>query len=384
MSRIAILCHSTNPRGGVVHALELGNALVRLGHDAVVHGPDGSGRGFFRATAWRTVRVPATPLGEGRDTAALVETRVGDYLRYFADPVARRFDLFHAQDGISGCALATMKAGRQIDGFVRTVHHIDDFKDPRVSALQERSIIEADAHCVVSPLWRDELAARYGFPATVVGNGVDRHRFSPEPKPGDLVLRRRLGLGTGPVFLSVGGIEARKNPVRLLEAFARVHTSFPGAQLVIAGGSSLLDHGATQAHFAALLAASRLPAGAVLRLGPVDDDDMPALYRNADVLLFPSLAEGFGLVVLEAMAAGLPVVTSRIAPFTGYLAEEDVLWCNPEQAASIADAMVVSMAPEVRAALKRRGTLVAARHDWDRVAQTHLDFYATLGMPAHA
>ena len=70
---------------------------------------------------------------------------------------------------------------------------------------------------------------------------------------------------------------------------------------------------------------------AVVCLGPVPDADMPALYRLADALVFPSVKEGFGLVVLEAMASGMPVVTSRIAPFTEYLDDDDVVWCDPAQ-----------------------------------------------------
>ena len=70
---------------------------------------------------------------------------------------------------------------------------------------------------------------------------------------------------------------------------------------------------------------------------------MPALYRAATSLVFPSTKEGFGLVVLEAMASGVPVVTSRIAPFTEYLGDDDVLWCDPFDTASIAAAMARSL-----------------------------------------
>ena len=79
--RIAILAHSTNPRGGVAHALELGDALHRLGHEATVHAPDAGGRRFFRNSLARTVCVAASPVG--RYVAAMVETRVADYLRHF-------------------------------------------------------------------------------------------------------------------------------------------------------------------------------------------------------------------------------------------------------------------------------------------------------------
>ena len=67
----------------------------------------------------------------------------------------------------------------------------------------------------------------------------------------------------------------------------------------------------------------------MIRTGPLPQALMPALYRAAHALVFPSIKEGFGLVVLEAMASGVPVVTSRIAPFTEYLGDGDVLWCDP-------------------------------------------------------
>src|SRR5487761_2302066 len=94
--RIGILAHSTNPRGGVVHALELGDALARLGHEAVVHAPDAKGAGFFRSTICETVCVPASPFSGG--IKDMVRARILDYLEYFRDPAHRQFDVFHAQD----------------------------------------------------------------------------------------------------------------------------------------------------------------------------------------------------------------------------------------------------------------------------------------------
>ncbi len=381
--RVALLAHSTNPRGGVVHALEIGDALTALGHEAVVHAPDAPGQGVFRATMCETLCLAATPL-TAAGTFALIEARVADYLVHFADPAHRRFDIFHAQDGISANALATLRQRGLIEGFVRTVHHIDTFADPRVAALQRRAIVEADAHVVVSPQWRDVLRDEFGLAPTVIGNGVDRRRYSPHAGPGDLAFRRRLGLHSGPVFLSIGGVEERKNTVRILEAFAAVVAFRPNAQLVIAGGSSLLDHGAYQSRFGEVLAKSGLTADAVRRIGTVADADMPALYRLADALVFPSVKEGFGLVVLEAMASGLPVVTARIRPFTDYLDADDVVWCRPDSTASIADAMITVLQPRVGTRLAARGHLVAARHEWRHAAEAHLSVYQTMGALNHA
>jgi glycosyltransferase-like protein len=387
--RIALLTHSTNPRGGVVHALELGDALTRLGHDVTAHAPDPSGSGFFRPTLCHTMPIAAT--SAGRDVTAMVEVRVADYSRHFEREANRRFDIWHAQDGISANALATLKERGLIGGFARTVHHVDHFADPRLSALQLRAIAAADCLFAVSRVWRDWLARRFDRAVTNVGNGVDIDRFSPVADANDEELRAMLGIavdnlarGYGPTFLAVGGVEERKNTLRILQAFARVHANVSSARLVIAGGASLLDHDAYQAEFSRALASSGLPAHAVIRTGPIADALMPALYRAANALVFPSVKEGFGLVVLEAMASGIPVVTSRIAPFTEYLSNDDVLWCEPDSVESIAAAMTASLDRSRRAALINRGLRLAARHGWRSVAQAHLPAYAGLREPAHA
>jgi glycosyltransferase-like protein len=381
--RIAILAHSTNPRGGVVHALELGDALTGLGHRITVHAPDVSGRGFFRDTLCETALVPASLAG--RDIGRMVEVRVADYLRYFATPARLDFDVFHAQDGVSANALAALKDSGRIGRFARTVHHVDDFADPSLAALQRRAIEAADRLLVVSRLWQDWLAAEMGREATVVGNGVDLARYAAGPDETDVLLRDYLALPEGtPTFLAIGGIEPRKNTIRSLQAFVLARQHMPAARLVIAGGASLLDHGSYQDAFMTAMAASGLPPGAVILAGPVPQKLMPALYRAATVLLFPSVKEGFGLVVLEAMAAGVPVVTARIAPFVDYLEEEDVAFCDPHDSRSIADGMAEAMRPARRKTLARRGLDRAAAHGWDKVAARHLAVYQTMTESAHA
>ncbi len=110
--------------------------------------------------------------------------------------------------------------------------------------------------------------------------------------------------------------------------------------------------------------------------GPLPQSDMPALYRIADALAFPSLVEGFGLAVIEAMASGTPVVVSRIAPFTEYLEDADALWATPTDTDSITAALEASLDPDRRRALVARGHRVAARFDWAGSARAHLDLYA--------
>ena len=140
---IAILTHSTNPRGGVVHALELGEALTQMGHHVVVHAPGDRDARFFRDARCETQVVEAAPAGA--DLAETVVLRAADYVRHFERPSTLRFDVFHAQDGISGNALATLAARGSFPSFARTVHHLDIFADTRLAALQTRSIGAARA-----------------------------------------------------------------------------------------------------------------------------------------------------------------------------------------------------------------------------------------------
>jgi glycosyltransferase-like protein len=380
--RVAMLTHSTLPRGGVVHAMSLCEALEELGVETVLHAPDSAARGFFRKPRCAAIAFPVEPAP--RETAEMVEQRIDDYLRWFRRAENRDFDLYHAHDGIGGNALATLKDEGLIPAFVRTVHHIDEFSDPRLVARQTRSIVTADALIVVSSLWRETLIAGFGREADVGGNGVDACRYSPRADGSEAELGQRLGLGTGPVFLSVGGIEGRKNTIRILQAFVEIHRAHPHARLIIAGGASLLDHHAYQAAFGRELTALGEGASAVSLLGPVADCDMPALYRLASALVFASVKEGFGLCVIEAMASGTPVVVSQIAPFVDYLDPSDALWCDPADSSSIASAMRQSLHSDVANSLRARGPVVAARFGWREVAERHLPVYRRLREPVHA
>lgn len=380
--RIALLAHSTNPRGGVAHALSVAEALNRLGHEAVVHAPAGADRPFYRAADCDTVRVPASSVTGG--LAALVRARIQDYVSHFETPGARRFDVFHAGDGISANALAILRGRGLIPGFAYTVHHVDRFDDAEVDALQARALRAADRHLTVSRLWRRRLAEEHGLSATLVGNGVDRHLFCPEPDGRGDALRDRLGLHGGPVFLAVGGIEARKNTIAIVQAFGELLTRKPSARLVIAGGATLLDHGAYRAAFHAACGRLGPDRSRIVMAGLIEQADMPALYRIADALVFPSLVEGFGLVALEAMACGTPAIVSRIAPFTEHFGEGDVLWCEPHRPASITEVMARALEPATRVRLAAHAEAALAPHDWERVARAHLPVYERLREAVHA
>lgn len=376
--RIALFTHSVNPRGGVVHTLELANALQGLGHAVTVFAPALAGQSFFRPVRHA---VELMPVDEGQ--GPLVE-RVGARIDACTAYLRRRlpgarFDVLHAQDSITGNALAALRAEGHVDGFTRTVHHLDSFDDTRLAAWQMRALHAASQVLCVSRLWVDALARDHGVDAAQVDNGVDRERFTPRPGPDDAAVARRHGLRPGaPLLLAVGGIEGRKNTRRVLQAFAALRRRHPHAQLAVVGGATLLDHGDEVRGFSDDLAASglRVPDDVVVT-GAVADTDMPALMRLADVLLMPSLREGFGLVVLESLASGTPVVVSRIAPFTDYLDADGIgwIWADPQHVPSIADAMDRALGPHRKPALRETPPAVLDRFGWPASAARHVALY---------
>ena len=374
--RIALTTHSVNPRGGVVHALELASALVDEGHDVTLFAPAVAGETLFREPPCRVIL--ATIEGSQHNTVALVDARLRALKASVKACDARSFDVLHAQDSISGNALAELTAEDEIAGFVRTVHHLDHFDNPRLAAWQTRAWRDADRVLCVSEVWTREMRDAYGIEAATVSNGIDLKRYSTQRTPHDERLRQRLGIdGSGPVVLAVGGIEARKNALGLLDAFSELLKHHPHARLVIAGGASLLDHDAYAHAFMKRVAGFGL-SQAVSVIGTLDDADMPALLRCADVLAMVSLREGFGLVVLEALACGTPVVTSNIAPFTEYLDNALCCWATPTDPASIADALARVIDGRHRTDFNHAVPALLDRMSWQASARKHLDIYSAL------
>ncbi|MGZ4194379.1 MAG: MSMEG_0565 family glycosyltransferase [Solirubrobacteraceae bacterium] len=377
--RIAVLTYSVKPRGGVVHALELSRALACRGHHVELAALARGGESFFREPA-----VPAHLIGHAPDPDVSFDERIAGMIAAYRDglrPLLRDggFDIVHAQDCLSANAVLGLRGEGTVDHVVRTVHHVDDFRSPSLIECQNRSIRQPDLLLCVSEAWVGRVRAEFGVEAGLVSNGVELTRFQPAAAPSDRDRdRAALDLGDRFCVLAIGGIEPRKGSLTLLEGFAELCRRMPRRRplLVIAGGATLFDYRDEIDRFWQRAAELGI-AQEVRALGPLADDRLAVAYRAADVLAFPSTKEGFGLVPLEALAAGLPVVASDLPVFHAFLRDgHNALLVPVGDAGALAGALQrIAAEPELAGRLHAAGRRTAASFSWPRVAKLHEDAY---------
>lgn len=268
---------------------------------------------------------------------------------------------------------ASVPPARDGQALVVTVHDLafDRFPEafpPTWRALYRlgvrAAIRRADVIAVPTAATRDDLVLR--------GADPDRIRVTPLasslPDAGldPMVVAARHGID-GPFVLCPATLEPRKNHVRLVRAYRQVAHEFPQT-LVLAG-----PDGWRMEELAREL--ERPGAGRVLRTGRLDADELDALYRAADVVAYPSLYEGFGLAIVEAMARGVPVLTS-MTPACAEVAADAAVLVDPFDVGELADALARLLGDDdLRDDLVARGRARAAGLSWDATARATLEAY---------
>jgi glycosyltransferase involved in cell wall biosynthesis len=232
-----------------------------------------------------------------------------------------------------------------------------------------RAVRSADALIAVSRHTAEDLA-RY--------TRVDRHKVHVVPLAASLPASgsdvaetlARLKVPE-PYVLYVGTLEPRKNLVRLVRAYRRVAGLGARHSLVLTGPVGWHAQGLMRE-----LAADA--PGRVVLTGSVSPEDLDAMYRGADLFVYPSLYEGFGLPVVEAMARGVPCIVSASSSLPE-VAGEAALPVDPRSVAGLAEALERVLADEDLAArLRRAGLARAARFSWDRTARQTLEVYKSI------
>jgi D-inositol-3-phosphate glycosyltransferase len=400
--RVAMLSMHTCPlaalggkeTGGMnVYVRELSRELGRMGVEVDVFTRSQNAsipRVVELGEAARVIHLPAGP------QAPMPRERVYGHLEEFEQGVdAWRiaggvdYDLLHGHYWLSGVVGLDLRArwgvplfamfhtlGRLKNDVARTPAE----REPALRLAEEaRLVAEADRIVAATAVERQRLIEDYRADAAriaVVPCGVDTDLFRPDTAQ---QARAALGLGPGPVALYVGRLAPIKGLDTLLDALARVREHGRPLRLLVIGGDTdePLDGHEGQLR----RRVQRLGLGQAVRfLGAQTQDTLRAYYVAADVTVLPSYYESFGMVALEAMACGSPVIASRVGGLTSTVRDGVTGFLVPEgDAPALAARLDAVLAdPDLRWRLGREGVRWAARHRWPCVAEAICREYARL------
>jgi glycosyltransferase involved in cell wall biosynthesis len=328
--------------------------------------------------------MTATSLGErlARRIDGWLEpfwNRVVDWsMRRSLDRALAGVDVFHCSDVL-------LYKPRNVPAVI-TVHDLSTLLFPELHVrdtieMHERKMhfvrTQADLVIAVSENTRRDVVEHLGVPPErvhVVYEAAD-DQFQPIENPEAITaVTRRYGLNPGGYVLTVGTLEPRKNQIRLVEAFHLLSQwgMTQGLKLVLAGGKGWLYENLFQRVEELGLTEN------VVFTGVVPDEDLPALMNGALLFVYPSLYEGFGLPVLEAMACGVPVITSNVSSLPE-VAGDAALLVDPYDVEGLAEAMrSLIESEEIRADLRKKGLVQAARFSWERAARETVRVYKAL------
>lgn len=300
------------------------------------------------------------------------------------DAGAAPYDLVHSHywlSGLTGIALAAEWQRPHVVMF----HTLGEVKnrarrhehEPALRIEAERTVVAlADRLICATPHERDFLSQLYGAHpdcVSVVPGGVDLQRFRPADRD---TARRALGIGPGPLALFVGRLEPLKGIDILLRAAALADLAQPLHVLVVGG-----DAGADSERASLQQLCDELGIRDRVRfVDAVSRDQLALYYQAADVCVVPSHYESFGLVAVEALASGIPVIATRVGGLqytvrdgqTGYL----ISWRCPEPFAERIEALLENA--DLRERFSRAAPLSVQRFDWAGVARQITDVYEDL------
>jgi glycosyltransferase involved in cell wall biosynthesis len=288
---------------------------------------------------------------------------------------SRRLQLFHGLASVAPLLITCPS--------VLTVHDLTTLLTPDHHTVARRSYLRwmipracrrADAIIAVSESTRDDLVEQLEIPGekiSVVYLGVSK-TFRPIKDPEELLRVRRKYNLPEKFILYVGLIEPRKNLDTLIAAYEAAEDVHREVSLVLAGSLGW--------RYQPLL--SRIRSSKVARRifmpGYIKSEDLAAVYGASSLFVYPSLYEGFGLPILEAMACGTPVITSNISSMPE-VAGEAALLIDPHSPSDLASAMRRVLAePAVSSSLSERGKLRAQSFTWDETARKTRQVYEQL------
>jgi phosphatidyl-myo-inositol alpha-mannosyltransferase len=349
--------------GGVnSHIRAQARALRRLGHTVSVFGASSSppGGGELALSTAISLVIGGTETGIGVDPRSW--WRVAELFR------TARFDVLHVHEPLMPLVPWVVLRQSRVP-VVATFHthreHGHRWYGPSHGLLAPL-MRRIRTRLAVSEAARRTVARNFPGDYEILPNGIDVDRFrQPTARPPAMPASSR-------VVLFVGRLEPRKGVDRLIRAMTIVQAHAPDARLVVVGD------GPDRAALEALARGACIDA---VFTGRVPDDVLPAYYRASDILCSPALGdESFGIVLLEAMAAGRPIVATRIDGYVELLAGAgSARLVEIDDPGALAREITTLLdAPELRRALGARGARFADDYDWTTIARRLESIYLTL------
>jgi len=286
------------------------------------------------------------------------------------------FDVIHAHDWLVGYAGKTLKQSFNIP-LVSTIHATEAGRNNGIRDEQQRYIndtewmltYESTEVVVNSNYMKGELQRLFGLPfekINVVPNGVNLLGFSGIER--DYDFRRRYAMDNEKIIMFMGRLVYEKGVQHLIAAMPKILSGYHDSKLVIAGRGGMIDELRSQAEYLGL-------GKKVYFAGYMNGKDVGKLYKAADVSVFPSIYEPFGIVALEAMLAETPVVVSDIGGLNEIVQHrENGMKCYAGNANSIADSVLELLYDHALSAsvVKKAKAKVRNEYNWNKIAQdTH-------------
>ena len=370
-----------------VYLLQIARQLGRLGNQVDVytrrHDPNDPQIVQLGDNA-RVIHLNAGPYFSEKETLHRHVPEFLDGLRQFQRTAGISYDLVHSHYWLSGYAGADLSQEWNIP-HATTFHTLarkklaaraGEKESELRMATESRVMHHADAIVVSTDNEREDLYRLYHVPphkVEVIAAGVDSDLFRPSDKA---AARAELGLEETRVVLSVGRIEPLKGLETLIGAMARLEDR-TSTRLLLVGGTLGQDRELARLKS---VAAGMGIQDMVTFVGAVDQSELPTYFSAADVFVLPSYYESFGLVALEAMACGTPVIASRVGGpkafvqdgLTGYM----IPWHCPDPYAERLDILLAN--PALRESMGKAATAKARTMGWDRVAGRLMNLYESL------
>jgi len=352
------------PGGVANHIFALEREFIKMGHDVKLIAPASRGatsddRIICIGRAWPTP-----------SSGSVARITLTPWISSKVKPVLERekFDVIHLHEPLVPTLCTTvLRLSRAAN--IGTFHAMDSrgytFWKPYTMLFLKKWSRKLDGRIAVSKPAKEFIGGHFPADYTIIPNGVDLEHFSPQVPPFEQFRDGKINI------LFVSRLEKRKGVNYLLSAYKEVRKEIGNCRLILVGPSTRWSRQYEKK-------IKRQGMEDIVFAGYVSQEDLPRYYQTADIVCSPATGrESFGLILLEAMAMGKPIVASNIDGYASVVSHGvEALMVPPKNKHMLAQALIsLASHAQLRQEMGARGKLKAADYGWDRIAQQVMDYY---------